>query len=425
MPVALLQPGVYVEEVPSGVRSITGVATSITLFVGWAPRGPTDRALRLASFTDYQNAYNGMDTRSLLGYAVRHFYDNGGSDAYVLRLADASAKTADCDIGDLHIPANSPGQWPKDYSVKLERRPDDATRFALSIIQPGANNAVLETFANLSMTKTDPRFVLAVVNGRSAFIDKLTTASETTPGSATVALNATTKGVDGTVIGPVDAAFQTALSAAFDVGGTVDRIDLFNIISVPGLIDAATIAKLQKHARDRRAFLIVDCGQDDKVSTVVGTLAGKTGADALNSALFFPWVQAPDPLQQNALRPFPPSGLMAGIFARTDAARGVWKAPAGTEASLTGASGLVITMTDAENGAAQPARDQLPAHASRLRHRRLGRAHAATAPMPVARRMEVRRRSAGSRCSSRRASTAARNGWCSSPTTSRCGRRSG
>jgi phage tail sheath protein FI len=354
MPVALLQPGVYIEELPSGVRTITGVATSITLFVGWAPRGPTDRALRLASFTAYQNAYNGLDTRSLLGYAVKHFYDNGGSDAYVLRIADATAETAACDIGDLHIPASSPGKWAANYSVQLQHRPDDATRFSINIIQPTANNAVVETFANLSMTKTDPRNVLAVINGRSAYIDKLTQATETTPASATVALNHTSNGDDGTVIDPTTGTFQTALTTAFDVGGVVDRIDLFNIICVPGLTDAATIAILQKHARERRAFLIVDCGPDEKVSTVLGTLTGKTGSDASYSGFFFPWVQAPDPLQQNALKPFPPCGFMAGIFARTDAARGVWKAPAGTEASLTGATGLVITMSDAENGQLNP-----------------------------------------------------------------------
>ena len=69
MPVALLQPGVYIEEIPSGVRTITGVATSIALFVGWAPRGPVDRALRLTSFADYERAYGGLDSRSLLGYS--------------------------------------------------------------------------------------------------------------------------------------------------------------------------------------------------------------------------------------------------------------------------------------------------------------------------------------------------------------------
>jgi len=87
MPATLLQPGVYIEEIPSGVRTITGVATSIALFIGWAPRGPLDRAVRLTSFADYERAYGGLDQRSLLGYSVRHFFDNGGSDAYIIRLA--------------------------------------------------------------------------------------------------------------------------------------------------------------------------------------------------------------------------------------------------------------------------------------------------------------------------------------------------
>ena len=94
------------------------------------------------------------------------------------------------------------------------------TRFRLDVHRAGANNAVLETFANLSMTATDPRFAPAVINGRSAFIDKLTASSATTPADATVALTATTGGDDGTVIGPADGAFQTALTdRSSTVGG--------------------------------------------------------------------------------------------------------------------------------------------------------------------------------------------------------------
>jgi phage tail sheath protein FI len=123
---------------------------------------------------------------------------------------------------------------------------------------------------------------------------------------------------------------------------------------VPGLTDSSTIQTLQQRVRERRAFLIVDCGENDLVSNVLSTLANKTGADAPNSAFYFPWVLAPDPLQNGAIRAFPPSGFVAGIMARTDATRGVWKAPAGTEASLTGATGLAVTMSDAENGQLNP-----------------------------------------------------------------------
>ena len=354
MPVVLLQPGVYIEEIPSGVRTITGVATSIAVFAGWAPRGPIDRAIRLTSFPDYVRAYGGLNSRSLLGYAVRQFYDNGGSDAYVLRIADATAQTAACDIDDLHIEASSPGAWANAFSARLTRRPDDATRFRLEVIDPASNDAVLESFANLSMTATDPRFAPAIVNGRSGFIDHLAAGSASTPADATVALNDATNGVDGTVLGPADATFQAALTTEFGVGGIADRIELLNIICVPGLTEPATIASLQLCARQRRAFLLVDCDENDTVAAVAGTLAGKTGADAPNSAFYFPWVLSPDPLQGGALRAFPPSGFVAGNFARTDASRGVWKAPAGTEASLTGATGLAIAMSDAENGQLNP-----------------------------------------------------------------------
>jgi phage tail sheath protein FI len=352
MPVALLQPGVYIEEVSSGVRTIAGVATSTALFVGWAPRGPVDRAVRITSFADFERQFGGLDARSLLGYSVRHFYDNGGSDAYVLRFADGAIAAA-VDFDDLHVEASSPGVWAKDYSVRVTQRTDDVTRFSLDVIKT-ASNAVVETFANLSMASTDARFAPSVVNGRSDYIDGLTAASASAPGNATTALDDATAGDDGTVIDATSATFQTQLGTAFATGGIADRIDLFNLVCVPGLVDGATVSTLEGKVRARRAFLILDSGPDDTASTVSNSLANKTGADAQSAAFYFPWVKAPDPLQQNALRTFPPCGFIAGIYARTDAQRGVWKAPAGTEASLTGAAGLAVTISDAENGQLNP-----------------------------------------------------------------------
>jgi hypothetical protein len=353
MPATLTYPGVYIEEVPSGVRTITGVATSIALFIGWAARGPIDRALRITSFADYERQFGGLDGRTLLGYSVRQFYDNGGSDAYVLRIAANDAVTAAATIGDLDIAASSPGEWAADYQVRLTRRLDDATRFRLDVLHTPSNGAVVESFENLSMTATDARFVNAMVNDRSAFI-VVDATTATTPGNATVDLDAATPGDDGTVLGPADADFRTAVLARFGLGTTTDRIDIFNIVCVPGLTDAATIATLQHHCHDRRAFLIVDCAENETVANATAALAGMTGADAMNSAFYFPWVRSPDPLQQGALRAFPPCGYVAGVFARTDSSRGVWKAPAGSEASVTGATGLQITMSDPENGQLNP-----------------------------------------------------------------------
>ncbi len=355
MPQALLQPGVYIEEISSGVRTITGVATSIGLFLGWAPRGLSDRAVRISSFADYQRAYGGLDQRTLLGYAVKQFFENGGSDAYILRLIGGGALAAHVTIGDLTITASSEGLWGNGYSVRTTQRADDNTRFKVEVLDKNNNNAVVESFENMSMTGSDSRFVESVINGRSGFIT-VSAATATTPSNTTSDL---ASGADGTVLAPSSpaGAFETALldPAIFGTGSITDRIDIFNLVCVPGETDAATVATLQGYCRSRRAFLIVDA---DPLATVASLNAGApgsmTGSDAINAAIYFPWVRAPDPLAQNALADFPPCGFVAGVFARTDAARGVWKAPAGSDASLNGATGLAITMSDAENGQLNP-----------------------------------------------------------------------
>ena len=99
MPVTPTYPGVYIEELPSGVHTITGVATSIAAFVGWAPQGPTDQATLVLSWADFQRQFGGLDSRSLLGYAVNQFFMNGGQQAYIIRLVDATAATASVTIG--------------------------------------------------------------------------------------------------------------------------------------------------------------------------------------------------------------------------------------------------------------------------------------------------------------------------------------
>lgn len=354
MPVVLSYPGVYIEEVPSGVRTIAGVATSIALFIGWAPRGSETGAVRLASFADYERQFGGLDTRSLLGHSVRQFYANGGSDAYVLRIASADAATAQVITGDLTIDASTRGVWSSDYRVRVTARTDDATRFRLDVLHIPSSDAVVESFENMSMTAADPRFVEDVVNGRSNFIAVTAAATAVTPADGTLDFSAGTPGADGTVIGPADPTFLAALDALFGIGSVTDRIDLFNILCVPGLTDPTAIGDLQTECRRRRAFMIVDAPDTETVAGMPAALTGLTGVDAMNSAIYFPWVRAADPLQQGAVHSFPPSGYVAGVYARTDATRGVWKAPAGSDASVNGALGLAITMSDAENGQLNP-----------------------------------------------------------------------
>ena len=363
MPVAVSYPGVYVEEIPSGVRTITGVATSITVFVGWAAKGPTDRAELVLSWTDFERKFGGLDNRGFLGYSVYHFFSNGGSRAYIMRLAAADSAVAKVPLGDLKIAANSPGEWANDYAI-VTKKQTGSERFRLVV----ANNKIdkkgipIEVFENLSMDKNDPRYIKTVLRSDSNLInaDETDEADTTVPpdtAAGDIPADAElTGGVNGAVLTARDAAFITALGNVGKEDGLLDRIDLFNILCVPGLEDDTAIGELQDFCRNRRAFLIVDCDESAKFSNVQGGPGGVTGDDSINAAFYFPWVLAPDKLQENRPREFPPCGFVAGLYARTDASRGVWKAPAGTEASLTGAIGVSLdkNLTDKENGVLNP-----------------------------------------------------------------------
>jgi phage tail sheath protein FI len=354
MPVTVSFPGVYIEEIPSGVRTITGVATSIAAFVGWAPRGPIDRAQRVLSWQDFERAFGGLDTRSLLGYAVYHFFGNGGTDAYVIRLVDG-ATAPSVTVGDLTVSAANPGEWARDYGVAIRRRADDATRFRLSVVfvPPGTTaETVVESFENLSMNSSDRRFVRTVVNAESQLV-RVAVGGTNVPANTPATSPKLAGGSNGTVLQPGTPGFRTALLPVSGTGGVrlLDHVDLFNLLCVPGETDTTTLQSLQGYCRSERAFLIADCASNATFSTLSsGLAAGLTGADAINAAFYFPWLDAPDPLQEGRPRELPPCGFVAGVYARTDASRGVFKAPAGTDASLSGVLQPRVPLTDRENG---------------------------------------------------------------------------
>lgn len=119
----------------------------------------------------------------------------------------------------------------------------------------------------------------------------------------------------------------------------------------PNAVYSAAIALCD----NMRAFLLLD--PPPYVNTVAGAVDWKTSGLTVNDpngAAFFPRLRLPDPLNNYNLRTFAPCGVVAGIYAQTDATRGVWKAPAGTAATLSGVQSLVYKMSDAENGVLNP-----------------------------------------------------------------------
>src|SRR5437764_11404542 len=91
MATQLTYPGVYVEELASGVHTITGVSTSVTAFVGRTLRGPVNEAVTVTSFTEFQRTFGGLWVDSALGYAVRDFFRLGGSTAVIVRVHKAKS----------------------------------------------------------------------------------------------------------------------------------------------------------------------------------------------------------------------------------------------------------------------------------------------------------------------------------------------
>ena len=140
----------------------------------------------------------------------------------------------------------------------------------------------------------------------------------------------------------------------------LEQVDLFNLLCLPpyltsGDIDKSLIAKATSYCEKRRAMLLVDphSSWTDKDKAKEGINSG-VGSVSKNAALYFPRLRQPNPLRENRIEESVPCGAVAGIMARTDTQRGVWKAPAGIEATLRGVPELSVRLTDPENGELNP-----------------------------------------------------------------------
>jgi len=475
MPAALSYPGVYVEEIPSGVRAITGVATSITAFIGRAARGPVNKATTIGSYGDFERIFGGLWTESTMAYAVRDFYLNGGSQAVIIRLfngsfdtealraaAEAAAQAAADDVADaanaaaadaaaaaaaaraavaggagtperaaaeavataaeaaalrngatpatvgaaataaktravgsaagrdaatfdvngLELEAANPGSWANDLYVRVDHdvditSPDAPNMFNLTVRD--SKSGATEILRNLSVTGSSARRVDRVVNKQSVLV-KVAGDPPVVPAARPTAHADPAAGTgvwedDQTttydrVVGFASDGDRLTGAADFTPAGAegkkqglyaLEQVDLFNLLCIPphgpetdietALIDAA-IAYCEK----RRAMMIVDPAAAwdtaaDKVQQVIDDVGGGTrGATSKNAAIYFPRLLQANPLRDGQEEAFAPCGAVAGLFARTDSNRGVWKAPAGLEATLVNAPKLSVPLTDLENG---------------------------------------------------------------------------
>jgi len=457
MPVTPTYPGVYIEELPSAVRTITAVTTSVTAFVGHTARGPVDTPVTLTGFADFERRFGGLSTDSLVSYAVQQFFLNGGSVAVVVRLAKGAVAAAvtltDSESSAaLDVTAREPGAWGDGLRVEVDAAGDDAfdlrvfdlsgavderypgltTDTAESVVntssgavvvsvpegatgRPATSGAVsgdlatLPDLAGQEITATaggnEVQFLLydpeadgpqppATLAGLALLLErKLRTADpadpvfgrarvhtaggnrlRVVPGTpdATIAFGA------GNVLGFGDSRPGAYGLSGGEPGGFPDAADFLgsadaksgihvlrdvedvNLLCLPDVSAAGfvnrdgVLAAANALCAEKRMFHLIDAP-----ATWTGLDAARLGLaefDAVRSsyaALYFPRLRLTDPLT-GRLREFPPSGAIAGIMAGTDARRGVWKAPAGTETRLAGVRELSVPLTDPENGLLNP-----------------------------------------------------------------------
>jgi phage tail sheath protein FI len=407
MPVQVSYPGVYIEELPSGVFTITGVATSITAFVGLAERGPVNTAYIINSYSDYDRIFGGLWQPSTMSFAVNDFYANGGAQAVIVRLTSSTpgkqavaawiSLSEDMTLSgsgsppahgglppdgfaNLTLVAANPGAWGNDLSVAVDHVTKDPTDLSLFNLTLTLKDPTLTTtlasekYLNVSVDPTSSRYVVTTLlqNSNLANVQATGAGVAMVPPSrpADTTLSGSPPhppffkgGEDGgpltsnDFIGPGTEANKTGLY-------TLQNTDLFNILCIPPYtasedIDATVASAAADYCKSRRAMYLLD--PPSSWTNLQAALTnfpnnpfniGSGSSDAV--AMYFPRIIEPNPLLDNQLDTFVPCGVMAGIYARTDTQRGVWKAPAGQDAGMSGVSQLAVPLTDAENGQLNP-----------------------------------------------------------------------
>jgi phage tail sheath protein FI len=247
---------------------------------------------------------------------------------------------------------------------------DDSAR-RLDEARRGGSGA-REIFLNVSIDAASPRFVTKILEQQSNLVrikgvwlarPGVTSAPNHKPADPA---SANDGGPIGSleIVGGASQANKTGMYA-------LEKADIFNLLCIPPFapdtIDndiGSTWSPAAKFCKDRRAMLIVDAPADWTLDSASANyppkkLSAFSAIERSYAAIYFPRIRLPDPLQDNNLNDFAPCGVVAGVFSRTDAERGVWKAPAGIEAGLRGVLGLSInskpeSITDKENGDLNP-----------------------------------------------------------------------
>jgi phage tail sheath protein FI len=360
-----LAPGVYVEEISTGARPIEGVSTSTAGFVGQTERGAMTPRL-VTSWEEFYRWYGGYldrvpggTTRKFLPYAVRGFFDNGGQRLFVARITPPGATAATADLGnDTIATAIGPGLWGNNILVRVEPASlaiggtPTADWFRLTLLyykdgipspfvdpsdieQLGNPNRkepdITEDFNNLSVVPTDSNFAQTVINASSRLITLIVNGRPTDAAFPDVKLDNGTAGTGE----PGEAQYLGSDSDPIERRTGLRGLEAIRDISLVAIPDEVALADAEVSVL--RSDILVQCEKlKDRFAIMSATEAEQNlpinqirpPQDSTYGAYYLPWVRVLASHTPEGHLLIPPTGHIAGIYARVDIERGVHKAPA-------------------------------------------------------------------------------------------------
>lgn len=370
MPVTPTYPGIYIEEIRSTSRTITAAATSITVFVGYTHPVKTkhfNEAVRIFNFTEYEREFGGFYASDILdknvAYAVNQFFLNGGSDAYVVGLEPKYWL-------DIQNSSEAPPIKPVAISGILFKplEPTDKSQIKVTINNLNSSSTIgdiiltygsqVETYRGVKITSDntdDPDLINNRINGVSALV-KVYPNGANYPATLT---SVTQQSINNTPLNVATTFNPNDFTKVFEVDRSLDKVPIFNLLVIPGIVSNSIWSAALAFCERKQAFAILDSPIEAAADTssaplpLIGELIeeGIAIPKSTNGALYFPYLKSTDPITGDSIE-LPPSGFVAGIYAKTDLNRGVWKAPAGLETTILNTTGVVERgrMTDQRQG---------------------------------------------------------------------------
>ncbi len=397
MPVTPTYPGIYIEEILSNSHTITAAPTSVTVFVGYTHPFKTlpqnyGAAIEIFSFTDYEREFGGLFDVDWLaddvGRAVFQFFANGGAVAWVVALqpefhllagGSSAISAPTLLLGTTATGIVFTGREPVDahhlltISITNLKATTGTATLDLADVTIGYGNRA-ETYRRVTLNPAPPaadanntleKRIGTVASPVSSLVTVAPPGGGAYPTSWPSALGPTPLD-DQLPPAPFTTYSPGDFSTAFEPDQALDKISVFNLLLTPGIWDPGVVSEALAVAERKRAFMVLD-PPADAVADPTGfplPMIGDIMSDAVpgrvipkseNGALYFPYLISSDPGTGRPLA-IPPSGFVAGVIAREDTNRGVWKAPAGYEALVQNTLGVVSSgrMTDPRQGTLNP-----------------------------------------------------------------------